>query len=54
MIFITEKNIDDYILKEYPLHPAFKYLTNIQKGDYMKAYMMNFYGGGYTDIKNIQ
>jgi len=51
VIFLTKDNISNYILPEHPLHPGYKYLSATQKGDYLKAYFMNFYGGGYTDIK---
>ena len=48
---ITEKNLDKYILKSYPLHEAYKYLSETHKADYLRTYFMHFYGGGYTDIK---
>jgi hypothetical protein len=38
-------------LPEYPLHPAFKYLSYVHKSDYLRSYFMHFYGGGYADIK---
>lgn len=33
------------------MHPAFQYLTPIHKADYLRTYLMNFHGGGYSDIK---
>lgn len=36
---------------ELPIHKGFKYLTDNQKSDYARAYMMYFYGGGYSDVK---
>lgn len=51
-ILITPYNLNDYILKHYPLHPAFKFLSLTHKADYLRVYFMNFYGGGYSDIKN--
>jgi hypothetical protein len=48
---ITPNNLSDYILPEHPLHPGYQYLSFTQRGDYLKAYFMNFYGGGYSDIK---
>uniref|UniRef100_A0A6C0IJE4 Capsular polysaccharide synthesis protein n=1 Tax=viral metagenome TaxID=1070528 RepID=A0A6C0IJE4_9ZZZZ len=51
IILITTQNLGKYILKDHPLHPAYQYLSETQKGDYLKAYMMNFHGGGYSDIK---
>lgn len=51
VILITNKNLQNYILKENPLHPAYKYLSFTHKADYLRTYFMNFYGGGYSDIK---
>ena len=48
---ITPKNLGEYILKEHPLHPAFQYLSAVHKSDYLRCYFMNFYGGGYSDLK---
>jgi hypothetical protein len=48
---ITEKNLNQYILKDYPLHPEFNFLSAVHKSDYLRSYFMYFYGGGYTDIK---
>jgi hypothetical protein len=51
IVCLYENDIKNYIIPEHPLHPAYEYLSETQKGDYLKAYFMNFYGGGYTDIK---
>jgi len=51
IICLFKDDIPKYILKEHPLHPAYQYLSETQKGDYLKAYFMNFHGGGYADIK---
>jgi len=51
IIFITRDTLQHYILPEYPLHEGFKYLSEIQQGDYLKCYFMHHYGGGYSDIK---
>lgn len=48
---ITPKNLHEYILPEYPLHPAYDYLSLVHKSDYLRCYFMHFYGGGYCDIK---
>jgi hypothetical protein len=37
--------------KQLPIHEGFKYLTDHHKSDYARAYMMYFYGGGYSDVK---
>lgn len=48
---ITPSKLNDFILKDYPLHPAFEYLSAVHKSDYLRTYFMHFYGGGYADIK---
>jgi hypothetical protein len=50
---ITSENLDSYVIKEHPLHPAYKYLSYVHRADYLRCYFMNFYGGGYIDIKQI-
>lgn len=48
---VTFKDIPTYILKEHPLHEGYRYLSMNHKSDYLRSYFMNFYGGGYADIK---
>ena len=33
------------------LHEGYQYLSEIQKGDYLKCYFLHHYGGGDSDIK---
>ena len=49
---IYRDDVASYILEEHPLHPAFQYLSETHKADYLRTYFMNFHGGGYTDIKH--
>jgi FkbM family methyltransferase len=51
VLLIDVNNFQDYILQIEPLHPAFPYLSETHKADYLRCYFMHFYGGGYTDIK---
>jgi hypothetical protein len=51
VILITKKTLNLYVLSEYPLHPAYEYLSETHKADYLRTYLMHFYGGGYSDIK---
>ena len=51
IVLIKKNDIESYILKEHPLHPAFEYLSETHKADYLRTYFMHFYGGGYSDIK---
>jgi hypothetical protein len=50
-VLITEENVDDYILDSEPLHSAYECLSWTHKSDYIRAYLMRFYGGGYSDVK---
>lgn len=49
---ITPINLDEYILSDYPLHPAYEYLSLVHKSDYLRCYFMHFHGGGYSDVKH--
>lgn len=51
VIFITTNNLQEWIVKDYPLHPAYEYLSLVHKADYLRCYFMHHYGGGYADIK---
>jgi hypothetical protein len=51
VILVTPNILNTYILPEHPLHPAYEFLSETQKSDYLRIYFMNFYGGGYSDIK---
>jgi len=51
IVLVTKNELDKYILKEEPLHPAYEYLSETHKADYLRTYFANFHGGGYMDIK---
>jgi hypothetical protein len=51
VILVTNKNLESYILSNFPLHEAYEYLSETHKADYLRTYFMHFYGGGYSDIK---
>ena len=51
IVFIDKYSLSNYILPDVPLHEGYKYLSPIQKGDYLKCYFMHHCGGGYSDIK---
>jgi FkbM family methyltransferase len=48
---LTPKNIDRYVVPDFPLHPAYPFLSATHKADYLRTYLMHFYGGGYADVK---
>ena len=54
VILITKDNLNEYILSEYPLHPAYNYLSPVHKSDYLRTYLMHFHGEGYSDIKKTK
>jgi hypothetical protein len=49
VVLINPANLKDYLID--PLHPAYEYLSLVHRSDYMRAYFMHYYGGGYSDIK---
>ena len=51
---VTPDNLNDYLLNDAPLHEGYQYLSDTHKSDYLRCYFMNFYGGGYSDIKNTR
>lgn len=48
---VTDETLPSFVLSDAPLHPAYPLLSPIHRSDYLRAYFMHFYGGGYTDIK---
>jgi hypothetical protein len=48
---VQPSNVEEYILKDFPLHKGYPYLSQTHKADYLRTYFMHFYGGGYSDIK---
>jgi len=42
------------LVPAFPLHPAFEYLSETHKSDYMRVYTMHVHGGGYSDVKNTK
>jgi hypothetical protein len=52
IVFINHQSLRDWEKPEYPYHPAFEYLSDTHKSDYIRCYLMHHYGGGWTDIKH--
>lgn len=48
---ITPQNISKFILPEHPLPQALPYASIVHRSDFIRAYLMHFYGGGWHDIK---
>jgi hypothetical protein len=53
VILVTPNNLDTFIHPDMPLHPAYKHLSLVHRSDYLRCYFMNFWGGGYSDIKSV-
>jgi hypothetical protein len=54
VILIGPDNLEKYLLADKPVHPAYPYLSETHKADYLRTYFMHFKGGGYTDIKKFE
>nr|WP_294850377.1 glycosyltransferase [uncultured Sphingomonas sp.] len=49
--FVTARNLSAWVVSNQPLHPAYELLSPIHRSDYLRAYFMYHYGGGYADVK---
>ena len=48
---VDTENLHEFMVDGCPLHPAYPYLSETHKCDYLRTYFMDHYGGGYSDIK---
>eukprot|EP00123_Amoebidium_parasiticum_P016698 comp23549_c2_seq1/m.39750 comp23549_c2_seq1/g.39750 ORF comp23549_c2_seq1/g.39750 comp23549_c2_seq1/m.39750 type:complete len:372 (-) comp23549_c2_seq1:865-1980(-) len=50
---VNEMNLSQFSLRENPMHPAVfgNYLARNHVVDYVRAYLLHHYGGGFHDIK---
>lgn len=51
LILVTNQNYKKYESPEFPIHPAYEFLSDTHKADYMRFYLCHTLGGGYADIK---
>jgi len=51
--FIDKNSLYEFLKKE-SIHPAYKYLNLAHRADYLRAYFMHHFGGGYCDIKAVR
>jgi len=51
VIFIDQDALSSWVKDDFPLHPAYKYLSAVHKADYLRCYFMHHHGGAYSDIK---
>jgi hypothetical protein len=52
VVYINHQSLRDWEKPESPYHPAFEYLSDTHKSDYIRCYLMHHYGGGWADIKH--
>ena len=52
VILITSNNYHNFVKQYHPIHKSFDLLSGNHKSDYMRAYLLYHYGGGYHDIKH--
>ncbi|MBL0749129.1 glycosyltransferase [Nocardioides baculatus] len=48
---ITPANLEEWVVPDAPLHPAYDHLSFVHRSDYLRAYLMHHHGGAYLDIK---
>jgi hypothetical protein len=51
VLMITQENFPKLIRDGDSIHEGFNYLSANHKSDYVRAYMLHHYGGGYHDVK---
>ena len=51
VIFLTPRSFKLWELPSAPFHPATQYISECHMSDYLRVYLMHYFGGGYTDIK---
>ncbi len=51
-VFLLNRfNFREMEVSEFPIHPAFEYLSAVHQSDYVRAYLWHFYGGAWHDVK---
>lgn len=52
VVFVDHRSLKNWIKENNSFHPAYEFLSETHKADYLRVYLMHYYGGGYTDIKH--
>jgi hypothetical protein len=50
---ITPDRLASFVLPDHPLPTAYRDLSLVHRSDYLRAYFLHHYGGGYSDIKRL-
>lgn len=48
---VTPDTLYHWVKDDWPLHPAYGYLSLVHRSDYLRAYFLHHHGGAYCDIK---
>lgn len=48
---VTPENISLFLKDQHPLPPAYTDLSIVHRSDYIRAYLLHHYGGGWHDVK---
>jgi len=51
---ILRDDVKDVEVASHPFHPAFWHLCDVLKSDYLRAYLLHFYGGAWADLKPFE
>ena len=51
LVFLNRDSLWKWERPDSKFHPAFEFLSETHKSDYLRCYLMHHYGGGYTDLK---
>jgi hypothetical protein len=51
VVFVAKTTLANFVCPSHPLHPAYQWLSATHRADYLRAYFLFHYGGGYSDIK---
>ncbi len=50
---ITPETLNEILIPDVPLHPAYEHLSLVHRSDYLRCYLMHHHGGGYADLKRF-
>jgi hypothetical protein len=51
VVLVTKATLVNFLHPGHPLHIAYPWLSETHRADYLRAYFLYHYGGGYADIK---
>ena len=51
VVLVTKATLVNFLCPGHPLHTAYQSLSATHRADYLRAYFLFHYGGGYSDIK---